>query len=120
MDSVPFSRLKNLPFAADSRRQRKCAASGAWLGETADRSGIHMHLPGNSVDSLNTTCSPLLINTVLHLKAYPTGEGIVVQMGAYDEVYESQYGQFERSYGELKYTKAEEKKEEKKKGLFGW
>lgn len=38
-------------------------------------------------------------------QAYATGPGIVVELGAYDEVYESQYGQFERSYGDLKFSK---------------
>ena len=28
-----------------------------------------------------------------------------VKLDMYDEVYESQYGQFEKSYGDLKYTK---------------
>ena len=40
-----------------------------------------------------------------------------------DECYEGQYGQFEKSYGDLKFSDKnpkEEKKEEKKKGMFGW
>jgi hypothetical protein len=43
---------------------------------------------------------------------------VVIRLDAYDEVYESQYGQFEQSYGELKYGKKGEKKEETKKGWF--
>jgi hypothetical protein len=38
-------------------------------------------------------------------QGYATGPGVVIQLGCYDEVYESQYGQYEKSYGELKYTK---------------
>lgn len=51
-------------------------------------------------------------------QSYPAGPGIVVKLGTYDECYESQYGQFEKSYGDLKYGKKEEEK--KKKGLFGF
>lgn len=40
-------------------------------------------------------------------QCYPTGPGVVIKLCAYDEVYESQYGQFEQSYGELKYTSKE-------------
>lgn len=38
-------------------------------------------------------------------QAYAKGPGITVQLGMYDEVYESQYGQFEKSYGEKKFDK---------------
>lgn len=38
-------------------------------------------------------------------QSYPIGPGITVKLGMYDEVYESQYGQFEQSYGDLKYKK---------------
>jgi hypothetical protein len=37
-------------------------------------------------------------------QCYVTGPGVTVQLGMYDQVYESQYGQFEKSYGELKYA----------------
>lgn len=57
---------------------------------------------------------------VCSCQAYVTGPGVTIQLDKYDEVYEQQYGQFERSYGELKYTKKENQVEEKKKGLFGW
>ena len=40
--------------------------------------------------------------------------------GMYDQVYESQYGQFEKSYGELKYDTTKKPVEEKKKNMFGW
>jgi hypothetical protein len=60
-------------------------------------------------------------NFVCTCQAYATGPGIVVKMNMYDEVYESQYGQFERSYGDLKFSKKDDKSEpEKKKGMFGW
>lgn len=38
-------------------------------------------------------------------QCFVKGPGVVVLLDQYDEVYESQYGQFEQSYGELKYTK---------------
>lgn len=41
-------------------------------------------------------------------------------VGMYDQVYESQYGQFEKSYGELKYDTTKKPVEEKKKNMFGW
>ena len=55
-------------------------------------------------------------------QCYPTGPGVVIKLAAYEEVYESQYGQFELSYGDLKYPKKEEgaKVVEKKKNLFGF
>lgn len=81
-----------------------------------------------------TTCAGLVVegreNTVLAVhglgkpqidagfvctcQCYPTGPGVVVKLGMYDEVYESQYGQFEKSY-DMKYA---DKKGEIKKGLF--
>jgi hypothetical protein len=39
-------------------------------------------------------------------------------MGMYDQVYESQYGQYEKSY-EMKFGKKEEEEAPKKKGWFG-
>ena len=51
-------------------------------------------------------------------QCYPTGPGVVIRLGAYDEVYESQYGQFELSYGDLKYGGGDKKKEEVKKSGF--
>ena len=58
-------------------------------------------------------------------QCYATGPGVTVKLGMYDEVYESQYGQFEKSYGELKYggdnvIGAESVTVEKKKNIFGW
>lgn len=63
-------------------------------------------------------------------QCYVTGPGVTVQLGMYDQVYESQYGQFEKSYGELKYAettlpgkKAEEVSVtggDKKKNMFGF
>ena len=49
-------------------------------------------------------------------QCYPTGPGVVIKLDAFEEVYESQYGQFELSYGDLKYGT---KKEEIKKNFFG-
>ena len=58
---------------------------------------------------------------VLTCQSYAVGPGITVKLDQYDEVYESQYGQFEKSYGDLKYTKGDAPKEEpKKKGFFGF
>lgn len=37
-------------------------------------------------------------------QCYVTGPGVVIRLDQFDEVYESQYGQFEKSYGELKYS----------------
>lgn len=49
-------------------------------------------------------------------QCYPTGPGVVIRLGAYEEVYESQYGQFELSYGDMKY--GDKKKEEVKQSGF--
>lgn len=59
---------------------------------------------------------------ILTCQSFAKGPGIVVTLDQYDEVYESQYGQFEKSYGELKYTNGNEpvQEEKKKKGLFGF
>lgn len=51
-------------------------------------------------------------------QTYVVGPGVVVNLGMYDQCYESQYGQYEKSY-EMKYgTKTAEP--EKKKNLFGF
>ena len=50
-------------------------------------------------------------------QSYATGEGIVVKLDMYDEVYESQYGQYELSY-EMKFGK--KKEEQGSKNIFGW
>jgi hypothetical protein len=47
-------------------------------------------------------------------QTYITGPGVTVLLGQNDEVYEMQYGKFEKSY-EMKYS---DKKGEIKKGLF--
>ena len=38
-------------------------------------------------------------------QTYVTGPGVVIRLDQADEVYETQYGQFEKSYGELKFAK---------------
>lgn len=60
-------------------------------------------------------------------QCYVTGPGVTVQLGMYDQVYESQYGQFEKSYGELKYADTSDSNLEasnaapvKKKNMFGF
>ena len=55
-------------------------------------------------------------------QCYVTGPGVTVQLGMYDQVYESQYGQFEKSYGELKYADKAKQEEAptKKKNMFGF
>jgi hypothetical protein len=53
-------------------------------------------------------------------QCYPTGPGVIIKLGTYDEVYERQYGQFEKSYGELKYIDKPDVQQEKKKGFFGF
>lgn len=56
-------------------------------------------------------------------QCFACGPGVVIKLGQMDECYEGQYGQFEKSYGDLKYSDKNpqaEKKEEKKKGMFGW
>lgn len=49
-------------------------------------------------------------------QCFPTGPGVVIKLGMYDEVYETQYGQFEKSYE----MKNPEKNPEKKKNMFGF
>ena len=44
-------------------------------------------------------------NFVVTCQCYVCGPGVTVKLDAADEVYESQYGQFEKSYGDLKYAK---------------
>lgn len=53
-------------------------------------------------------------------QTYVNGPGLVVELGKFDEVYESQYGQYEKSYGNLKYSDGSKQNEEKKKGWFGF
>ncbi len=47
-------------------------------------------------------------------QAYATGPGITIKLDMADEVYEEQYGKYEKSY-EMKFS---DKKGEIKKGLF--
>lgn len=51
-------------------------------------------------------------------QCYAKGPGVVVKLGMYDEVYELQYGRFEKSY-EMKFGKKDEE-EPKKKNFFGF
>jgi hypothetical protein len=55
-------------------------------------------------------------------QCFACGPGVVIKLGQMDECYEGQYGQFEKSYGELKYSdkNPKEEKKEEKKGMFGW
>ena len=51
-------------------------------------------------------------------QCFPVGPGVTVKLGMNDECYESQYGQFEKSY-EMKYGE-KDADTPKKKGLFGF
>lgn len=58
----------------------------------------------NTVQAVNALGDPqLAAGFVCTCQCYVTGPGVTVQLGVQDEVYESQYGQFEKTYGELKY-----------------
>jgi hypothetical protein len=47
--------------------------------------------------------------------------GVTIKLGMYDEVYETQYGKFEKSY-EMKFDKegGKDVEPEKKKNMFGF
>jgi len=51
-------------------------------------------------------------------QTYVVGPGVVVNLGMYDQCYESQYGQYEKSY-EMKFG-AKKEEPDKKKNLFGF
>ena len=51
-------------------------------------------------------------------QCYVCGPGVTIQLGMNDEVYESQYGQYEESY-EMKFADASKKEGAKKNKLFG-
>ncbi len=85
----------------------------------------------NTIQAVNGLGEPQLeAGFVCTCQCYVTGPGVTVQLGMYDQVYESQYGQFEKSYGELKYAettqpakKAEDVsavKSDKKENMFGF
>jgi hypothetical protein len=60
----------------------------------------------NTLQAVNALGEPqIAAGFVCTCQTHATGPGVVVQLGVHDEVYESQYGQFEKSYGELKYAK---------------
>lgn len=52
---------------------------------------------------------------VCSCQAFAKGPGIVCQLGSYDEVYETQYGQFEKSY-----VPKNKQPEAPKKNFFGF
>lgn len=77
----------------------------------------------NTILAINGLGEPQLkAGFVCACQCYVTGPGVTVQLGMYDQVYESQYGQFEKSYGKLKYADSVESSVEpvKKKNLFGF
>ena len=78
----------------------------------------------NTLMAVNCLGKPQLdAGFVCTCQTYACGPGVVIKLGQMDECYEGQYGQFEKSYGELKFSNEkpkEEKKDEKKKGMFGW
>jgi hypothetical protein len=79
---------------------------------------------GNTVMAVNCLGKPQIdAGFVCTCQLYATGPGVSIKLGQMDECYEGQYGQFEKSYGELKFSDKNPPKEpevEKKKGLFGW
>jgi hypothetical protein len=79
---------------------------------------------GNTKMAVNCLGKPQIdAGFVCTCQCFACGPGVVIKLGQMDECYEGQYGQFEKSYGDLKYSDKnpkEEKKEEKKKGMFGW
>lgn len=89
----------------------------------------------NTVQAVNGLGKPQIeAGFVCTCQCYVTGPGVTIELGKYDEVYESQYGQFEKSYGDLKYANktpgdatvnagsstGDSGRTEKKKGLFGF
>jgi hypothetical protein len=55
---------------------------------------------------------------VCSCQSFAKGPGIVCQLGAYDEVYETQYGQYEKSY--VPKNKDGEAQDKPKKNFFGF
>jgi hypothetical protein len=76
----------------------------------------------NTVMAVNCLGEPQInAGFVCTCQTYATGPGVVVKLGQMDECYEGQYGQFEKSYGDLKFSQKNPEVEKKveKKGWFG-
>ena len=107
-DSILESAEKLFAYVPSSCRNGVCTTCAAQVTEGRDNTKLAVHGLGEPQIDAGFVCS---------CQCFPTGPGVTVTLDKYDEVYELQYGQYEKSY-EMKF--GEKKPEEKKKGLFGW
>jgi ferredoxin len=101
---------KNFDGVDSSCRNGVCTTCAGLVVEGKDSFLMAVHGLGEPQLDVGFVCT---------CQTYVTGPGVVVKLGMYDQVYESQYGQFEKSYGEIKFdTTRVPAQEEKKKGWW--
>jgi ferredoxin len=92
---------KDAPYSC---RNGVCTTCSAKI--TTGRSNIVLAVHGLGEPILN-------LDYVCSCQAFPIGAGITVQLGAYDDVYEIQYGQYEKSYQKTALTGTWDEKQKK-------
>jgi ferredoxin len=96
--------------APSSCRNGVCTTCAGQIKEGKESIQLAIHGLGKPQIEANYICT---------CQSYIIGEGAVIELDKYDECYESQYGQFEQSYGDLQFTD-EAKREKPKKGFFNF
>ena len=108
-DSLLESAEKLFDYVPSSCRNGVCTTCAAKIVDGKDSTKLAVHGLGEPQINAGFVCS---------CQCFPIGPGVTVELDAYDEVYDSPYGQYEKSY-EMKYGEREDG-EKKKKGCFGF
>lgn len=77
---------KNAPYSC---RNGVCTTCAAKIVGGRESVLLAVHGLGEPITKLDYVCS---------CQSFPIGPNIIIQLGAYDDVYELQYGQYEKSY----------------------
>jgi ferredoxin len=104
-DSILESAEKIFDYVESSCRNGVCTTCAGQLRAGKENTKIAVHGLGKPQIEAGFVCT---------CQTFPTGPGVEVMLGMADQCYESQYGQYEKSY-EMKYG---ERDGEAKKGWF--
>jgi|MDTB01.1.fsa_nt_gb ferredoxin len=108
-DSILESAEKIFDYVESSCRNGVCTTCAGQVTAGIENTKTAVHGLGKPQVDAGFVCT---------CQCFPVGPGVTVKLGMNDECYESQYGQFEKSY-EMKYGE-KDADTPKKKGLFGF
>jgi ferredoxin len=89
-DSLLESAEKLFDDVPSSCRNGVCTTCAARVVEGRDSTKLAVHGLGEPQIDAGFVCS---------CQCFPVGPGVTIELNKYDEVYETQYGQYEKSYG---------------------